>query len=73
MHDCNKSLFKNLIQAGIVIGNLKKTMHSYVYSYGIGPMYILRFSHKNVSDMNLYGKRKNYSMFGTNLVYFVSK
>jgi len=57
-----KSLFKNLIQVGIVVGSLKETMSSYVYDYGIGPMYVLKFFFKNVSDMYLYGKRKDYSM-----------
>jgi len=55
-------LFKNLIQIGIVVKDLKKTMEKYVYDYGIGPMYVLKFSPTNVSNMYLYGKRKNYCM-----------
>ena len=37
-------------------------MQKYVYDYGIGPMYVLKFNSKNVSNMYLYGKRKDYSM-----------
>ncbi|MCL5071148.1 MAG: VOC family protein, partial [Actinobacteria bacterium] len=57
-----KPLFKKLIQVGMVVSNLKRSMYKYVYNYGIGPMYVLKFDSDNVSDMFIYGKRKNYSM-----------
>ena len=57
-----KPLFKNLVQVGMVVSDLCKSMQSYVFYYGFGPMYVLEFNHSNVSDMYLYGKRQNYSM-----------
>ena len=57
-----KPIFNNLIQVGMVVSNLEQSMQKYVYRYGIGPMYVIEFNPGNVSDMYLYGKRKNYSM-----------
>ena len=57
-----KPIFNNLIQVGMVVSNLEQSMQKYVYNYGIGPMYVIEFNPGNVSDMYLYGKRKNYSM-----------
>jgi methylmalonyl-CoA/ethylmalonyl-CoA epimerase len=56
------SLFKNLIQVGIVVGNLKKAMENYSYKYGVKPWYVLKFSPHNVTEMYIDGKRKDYSM-----------
>ena len=55
-------IFKRLIQVGMVVPNLLGSMSNYVYSYGIGPMYVTEFNSKNVEEMQLYGKRNNYSM-----------
>ena len=46
----------------MVVPNLKEAINKYVYEYGIGPMYVIKFSSDNVSDMYLHGKRVNYSM-----------
>lgn len=54
--------FNNLIQVGMVVSDLKKSMKKYVYDYGLGPMYVLEFNQENVHEMYLYGERKNYSM-----------
>jgi len=54
-------LFNNLIQVGMVVKNLKESMAKYL-NYGIGPFYVIRFSPDNVSEMSIYGKRKEYSM-----------
>jgi len=62
MNKITKPIFKNLIQVGIVVKNLEQAMKKYVYDYGIGPMYVIKFSHDNVSDMFLHGKKKDYSM-----------
>ena len=58
----SKPLFKNLIQVGMVVSDLKKSMHKYVFGYNAGPMYVLEFNPGNVSDMYLYGKKQNYKM-----------
>jgi len=55
-------LFKNLIQVGIVVEDLKESMQKYVFDYGIGPMYVIEFNSSNVTNMSLYGKKKNYRM-----------
>ena len=62
MTEINKPILKNLIQVGVVVKNLNRTLEKYVYDYGIGPMYVLRFSPDNVSNMCVHGRRKNYSM-----------
>ena len=56
------SIFKNVIQVGIIVSNLKKTLEKYSKGYGIGPWYVKKYSGDNVKDMYLYEKRKNYSM-----------
>jgi len=56
------SVFKNLIQVGMVVSNLNMSMKKYVYNFGLGPMYVLEFNQDNVQNMYLYGKKKNYSM-----------
>ncbi len=58
----SKPLFKNLIQVGMVVSDLKQSMQKYVYGYGVGPMYVIEFNSINVSNMYLYGRKKNYSM-----------
>ena len=62
MNRASKPLFKNLIQVGMVVSDLKKSMEKYIYDFGIGPMYVMKFSSSNVSNMCLHGKRKDYSM-----------
>jgi len=57
-----KPLFKNLIQVGIVVGNLQKTMENYAYNYGVRPWYVLKFGPHNVIEMQSNGKSKDYSM-----------
>ena len=56
------SVFKNLIQVGMVVSNLELSMGKYIFDYGLGPMYVLEFNQENVQNMYLYGKKKNYSM-----------
>lgn len=46
----------------MVVSNLEQSMQKYVYGYGVGPMYVIKFNYDNVSNMYLYGKKKNYSM-----------
>ncbi len=46
----------------MVVPDLQKSMQKCVFDYGIGPMYILEFNPGCVSDMHLYGEKKNYSM-----------
>ena len=46
----------------MVVPDLQKSMQKCVFDYGIGPMYILEFNPGCVSDMYLYGEKKNYSM-----------
>ena len=55
-------LFKKLLQVGMVVSDLESSMKKYVYDYGIGPMYALKFNSGNVSHMSIYGKPKKYSM-----------
>lgn len=62
MKEKTNSLFKNLIQVGMVVSNLQTSMEKYVFKYGLGPMYVLEFNSNNVEDMMIYGKKKNYSM-----------
>ena len=62
MKNSTNSIFKNLIQVGMVVSNLNISMKKYVYDYGLGPMYVLEFNQDNVQNMYLYGKKKNYSM-----------
>jgi hypothetical protein len=56
-----KPLFKNLIQVGMVVKDLQKSMEKCI-DYGIGPMYVLEFNPGCVSEMHLYGKKKDYAM-----------
>ena len=46
----------------MVVSDLEKSMKKYVYDYGVGPMYVIKFSPDNVSNMYLHGKKINYSM-----------
>jgi len=62
MNKICKPKFKKLIQVGMVVGNLEKTLKKYVYDYGIEPFYILKFSPHNVRNMYIHGKKENYSM-----------
>ena len=62
MKNSTNSVFKNLIQVGMVVSNLNISMKKYAYDYGLGPMYVLELNQDNVQNMYLYGKKKNYSM-----------
>ena len=62
MIESPKPFFKNLIQVGIVVRNLQKSMKKYLYDYGIGPWYVLKFCPKSVSNMYIHSTRKDYSM-----------
>ena len=55
-------IFKNVVQVGIVVSNLRKTLEKYSKDYGIGPWYVRKYSGENVRDMYLHGRRKDYSM-----------
>lgn len=55
------SIFKGLIQVGMVVPDLQRSMSKYI-KYGIGPIYVLKFHSENVPNMYVHGKRKNYSM-----------
>lgn len=57
-----RPFFKNLIQVGIVVSSLQKSIEKYLDNYGIGPWYVLKFCPDNVSNMYIQGKRKDYSM-----------
>ena len=46
----------------MVVPNLEEAINKYVYEYGIGPMYVIKFSSDNVSNMYLHSKKVNYSM-----------
>lgn len=56
-----RAIFKNLIQVGIVVKDLQKSMDFYI-KYGIGPFYVIKFSPDNVSQMYVHGRRQDYSM-----------
>lgn len=58
----SEKLFIELIQVGIVVSDLKQSMDRYLNKYGIGPWYVIEFNSSNVSEMELYGVKKNYSM-----------
>jgi hypothetical protein len=45
----------------MVVTDLQRSMSKYI-EYGMGPIYVLKFHSKNVSDMYINRKRKNYSM-----------
>jgi len=62
MTNAIKPIFKELIQVGIVVSNLRRSINKYVFKYGVKPWYILKFSPYNVSSMNVRGERRDYSM-----------
>jgi 4-hydroxyphenylpyruvate dioxygenase-like putative hemolysin len=55
-------IFKNVLQVGLVVKDLKETMKTYVHKYGIGPWKVYEFNKDTVADMKINGKRVDYSM-----------
>lgn len=55
-------VFDKLLQVGFVVKNLRSSVDKFLNKYGIGPWYLIKFTPKNVKNMQMRGINKNYSM-----------
>jgi len=55
-------IFSDIHQIGLVVKNVKETIKNYTENYGIGPWNVWEFNADMVKDMEVRGKRLDYSM-----------
>ena len=57
-----KPIFSDVHQIGLVVKNVKETIKNYTKNYGISPWNVWEFNADIVEDMEVRGKRLDYSM-----------
>ena len=57
-----KPIFSDIHQIGLVVKNVKETIKNYTKNYGISPWNVWEFNADMVKDMEVRGKRLDYSM-----------
>lgn len=57
-----KPLFTNVLQIGLVVENLEKSLKVYADEYGIGPWNIYEFNPDTVKEMKIRDQRVDYAM-----------
>jgi hypothetical protein len=57
-----KPVFKDVLQVGVVVEDLDKTMKTYADKYGVGPWKVYEFNKDTVADMKIDGERQEYAM-----------
>jgi len=55
-------IFSGIHQIGIISANIRKTIEDFTKNYGIGPWNVWKFDSNMVEDMQVGGKRINYSV-----------
>ena len=58
----DKPIFKKVLQIGLVIKNLERSMKNYWGEYGIGPWAVYTFDPSSVADMTIRNKYVDYAM-----------
>ncbi|WP_218775537.1 VOC family protein [Oceanobacillus senegalensis] len=58
----SKPAFTNVLQVGVVVKDINKTLKTYADKYGIGPWKVYEFNKDTVADMSIDGKRVDYAM-----------
>jgi methylmalonyl-CoA/ethylmalonyl-CoA epimerase len=66
-NDIPRPIFKKLTHIGIVVKDLSKKVKLYSKLFGMNCLHIEQFSSDNVSDMHVYGERRDYSV---NIAFF---
>lgn len=57
-----KTVFKKILQVGIVVKDLEKAVKTYWDDFGIGPWQFYTMDKSNMRDTKLHGKRAEFSM-----------
>lgn len=55
-------VFTKVLQVGVVVKDLDRTMRTYADKYGIGPWVVYEFNRDTVDNMSIGGERMDYAM-----------